>query len=365
MSGIARVLCIDGGGIRGIVPALLLQHIEEELNRPISGLFHMIAGTSTGGIIALGLSKPGTGGGPGLEAADLVALYRDRGGEIFSRSLWKGFSSLGGLTDEKYGHENLEAILEERLGDTELSEARCQVLVTAYDLERRSPHFFKSWRAQGHFLETHGNTPETKNQRDFRMRDAARATSAAPTFFEPALVWNRESRTQFANRDQEEWDRRKAYALVDGGVFANNPVMCALASARKIYPDADGFLVVSLGTGELERPIPYEDAKDWGLVGWVRPVLNVIMDGVEDTVHYQIKDILGDGYYRFQVDLGKVASGEEGPNDDMDDASRTNIAKLSEKADELMRKKAVELAELCTNLDEPLADRQYLGFPPA
>ncbi|TVR98211.1 MAG: patatin [Rhodospirillales bacterium] len=348
MTKTARILSLDGGGIRGIIPALVLAEIERRTGKPISDLFHLVAGTSTGGILAAGLSLP-HGGGPVFAATDLVALYRDRGREIFHRSLWKGFTSLGGMTDEKYSHANLERILRETLGNALLSSVRTDIMVTAYDLERRNPHFFKSWKAQGRELDKETTPPERARDRDFFLRDICRATSAAPTYFEPALIRS---------------GSRERYALVDGGVFANNPAMCAYVSAKRIFPAADRYVIVSLGTGELERPIPYEDARNWGLVRWIRPILSVIMDGVEDTVHYQLKQIFErDSYFRFQTDLDRFGPGDDGPNDDFDDASSANIAKLTRKADILIAAKAPRLERLCQLLSEPVTDRAALGYP--
>ncbi len=331
MARTIRILSIDGGGIRGLIPATVIERLEARLDRPVSECFHLIAGTSTGGILAAGLSAPAEGGGPRMSGADLVRLYFDEGRRIFHRSLWQGFSSLGGTTDEKYAADGLEAVLEERLGDLDLSRALRDLLVTSYDIEHRRPHFFKSWKARGERL----REGETAASRDYRLRDVCRATSAAPTYFEPARI-----------RDHAGG----IHALVDGGVFANNPAMCAMASARVLYPDATRFLLVSLGTGELERPIPYEDARDWGLLGWARPLLNVIFDGVSDTVDYQLRQELESDYFRFQVDLRPRPGEEDAPNDDMDDASRDNLRRLRGRAEEMLEDQAADFTRLIRRL---------------
>lgn len=333
MPGIARVLSIDGGGIRGIIPARILQRIEERTGAPVSDLFHLVAGTSTGGILAAGLTAPGQGGGPLLGAEALVALYRDRGEEIFERSFWHGFGSLGGTVDEKYEADGLERVLAETVGDLRLSQARTELLVTAYDIERRAPYFFKSWKARGERL----RPGETTAENEFFLRDVARATSAAPTYFEPALL-------------QAGGER---FALVDGGVFANNPAMCAIASARRLFPKAGGFLIVSLGTGVTERPILYDEAKDWGLVGWARPVLNVVFDGVSDTVDYQLMQVFPRRYHRFQIDLGGDPGDPDAPNDDFDDARPENIRALERKAEDLLRLEARALTRVVNQLRRP------------
>jgi hypothetical protein len=150
------------------------------------------------------------------------------------------------------------------------------------------------------------------------MWRAARATSAAPTYFEPVRLAGTR--------------RGEHYALVDGGVFANNPAMCAFAEARRRFPDREP-IVVSLGTGEPTRTIAYDQAKDWGLVQWARPLIDVVFDGGSQATEYQLEQLLDEGktYFRLQVGL-------ETGFDDLDDASATNLAALRGRAEELIAK---------------------------
>ncbi len=335
MAATVRILSIDGGGIRGLIPAAVLAWLEARTGRPICESFHLIAGTSTGGILAAGLCAPRAGGGPRYGARDLVRFYREEGPRIFHRSLWHGVASLGGTVDEKYPADALEKTLRRLLGDLTLSQARAELLVTSYDIERRNPYFFKSWKARGERL----RAGERAAQREFRLRDVARATSAAPTYFEPARVNNAAG---------------EPFALIDGGVFANNPAMCAVASARVLFPRARRYLIVSLGTGQAERPIPYDEARDWGLVGWARPILSVIFDGVCDTVDYQLMQEFPRGYHRFQTDLGP------GTNDDLDDTRPENLDRLQARADALIRARGDELRRLARRLATAPAPRSDL-----
>ena len=127
--------------------------------------------------------------------------------------------------------------------------------------------------------------------------------------------------------------------------------MCALASARRLYPKQSRFLIVSLGTGETQREIPYKEAKDWGLIGWARPLLYVIFDGVADAVHYQMsQEFKNRDYFRFQIDLSNDFDDENAPNDDMDDARPENIQKIEGVAEELMRRERKNLDRLVNQL---------------
>ncbi len=304
-----KILSIDGGGIRGIIPATVLTSIEKQTGISIARAFDLVAGTSTGGILVLGLSRSDGNGSAHFKAEDLAALYEKRGKEIFYRSLWKGVSSAGSFLDEKYPCDNLEKILSEYFENEPLGSALTHVLITSYDIQNRQPHFFKSWRDEWKAVE---------------MRYVARATSAAPTYFEPALVPISGS----------------TRALIDGGVFINNPAMSAYAEAKRIFPEENEFFVVSIGSGELVRPIPYDDAKDWGLAGWMLPVMSCMFDGVSDAVNYQLRQILGDHYIRFQTSLSTAS-------DDMDNTTQGNMENLKTEAKKLIRTHKDKLDQIC------------------
>ena len=322
--GAVRILAIDGGGIRGIIPARVLQELEESTSRPIAELFDLIAGTSTGGILALGLAKPGSDGRPHYSAADLVELYETQGERIFRRSAWHRLYAINNLADEKFESRGIEEVLEAYFGEAQLTDALTNLLVTSYDIERRAPYFFKSYRAK------------TDAARQTTMAAAARATSAAPTYFEPTCV--------------DIADSNDYRALIDGGVFANNPAMCAYVEAKDLFPEAREHVVVSLGTGQLTRRIPIDEARGWGLAMWAQPLLGVVFDGVSDSVDYQVQTLCRtessvQRYHRFQVEL------TEG-SDDMDDVSRTNLRVLRLHAERLISDSADELRGLCHQLSK-------------
>src|ERR671917_1602248 len=160
-----RVLCIDGGGIRGLIPALVLAEIERRTGRRIAEMVDLVAGTSTGGILACGLTRTGADGRPRFSAEELAGIYVEEGPRIFSRSLLKRIFSVGGLVDERYEDAGLERALQRYLGDAALSDALTDVFVTAYDIHDRFAFFFRSARAR--------DDPAY----DFPMTHVARATA--------------------------------------------------------------------------------------------------------------------------------------------------------------------------------------------
>ena len=315
-----RILSIDGGGIRGIIPGAVLAAIEKSTQKPIAGLFDLIAGTSTGGILACGLSAPGKDGNPRFPASSLVEMYINDGARIFPQHL---FERITELVSEKYPATGIEGVLQKYVGESLLSETVTEVLVTAYDIERRRPKFFRTRDAR---------QDPTRNHPLWMV---ARATSAAPTYFEPFKL------PGAGPGDYE--------ALVDGGVFANNPTMCAYVdgSAGRGQVRPDEVLVVSIGTGSQNRPIPYGRARDWGQLQWARPILDVVFDGISGTTDYQLQQILGaDHYFRLQAEL-TIAS------DQMDSTGAENLRNLQLQADKLIADNAAALDRICALLTAP------------
>ena len=295
-----RILAIDGGGIRGLIPAIVLTELERRAGRRVFELFDLIAGTSTGGILACALCAPDP-----LPASELVKLYEDEGPDIFDRSIFQRVRSAEGLLDEKYDDAALDRALERFLEHKRLSETRPELLVPSYDTALPGPYFFKTSKAR-----------ETPADDDFPLSVVARATAAAPTYFEAVAVGGR--------------------SLVDGGVFAANPAMCGLAEALNQVAPRE-VVLLSLGTGERTQRRSYDEIKDWGLARWARPILDVVFDGASDTVHYQLDRVLGpERYFRFQIEL-TLAS------DHLDDASEGNLAKLRGHAEELIEERSAEL----------------------
>jgi patatin-like phospholipase/acyl hydrolase len=317
MREIVKILSIDGGGIRGIVPALVLEELERKMGRPVSALFDLLAGTSTGGILALALTVPAADGRPRYSATDLVSLYENEGSRIFSRSWLHRLRALGNLDSGKYQSSGIDGVLKKYFGECRLSQAVTDVLITSYEIERRFPLFFRSSIARA------------RHDYDFPMVEVARATSAAPTYFTPARISN--------------WTTKESFSLIDGGVFANNPAACALVAAHTSFP-ARGYLVASLGTGALTRSIPYRRAKNWGLTQWAKPVLDVVFDGVSSTVDYQLQQVLpADRYFRFQTALDERVQG-------MDNVHPDNITALKCVGARLIREQERSLDQLCEQL---------------
>lgn len=314
-----RILSIDGGGIRGVIPGVILTYIEMELQKRegkdvrLADYFDLIAGTSTGGILTCAYLVPGDNNRPKYTAEEAVNFYFERGGKIFDVSFWQALRTQGGLSDEKYSAKELEKALNYYFGDITLSQLIKPCMITAYDILNRRAMFFNSADAKS----------PTK---DFYIKHVCRATSAAPTYFEVAKVPSLYGTT---------------YPLVDGGMFANNPAMCAYSEARTMdfgkhldkksspkHPQADDMFLLSIGTGGNPHKYDYEKAKDWGLVSWIKPIIDIMMSSNSETVDYHLKQLFDttnapDNYIRIEPDLYNAS-----PN--LDDASDDNLKNLRE-----------------------------------
>lgn len=311
-----KVLSIDGGGIRGIIPAVILGEIRQRLEGDLYKFFDLIAGTSTGGIIALGLGTQCNAGKP-YSPDDLLKLYVQNGAAIF-RTNW--FTWLRKCFRPKYSPRALEATLAQYFGDTQLESALTPLLISSYDLNSQKPFFFKS-----HVIARHPdwNWPVVK---------VARATSAAPTYFPPLSLTN----------GNEEYD------LADGGVHVNNPAMAAYAEARRIYPQSSRFFVVAVGTGDRQDHIPYRKARKWGLLQWATQIVPIFMDSVSEAADYELTSILRDDYHRLQIeDLGSAEA-------DMDNVTAENLTNLQKSAEKYVKDKDIAkmLDGICAELKQ-------------
>jgi len=281
------ILSLDGGGIRGAASARFLERLELKLKKPLSTLFDLYAGTSTGAIIA------GALGVKGMTAAQISGLYaEDNAKVIFDKSPWDRVAGLI-QTAPKYDGKGKRRVLERYFGVTKLSQAPKPTLIVTYDVQNRVSAVLKSWH------------PDLG---DLSAVDAIDASSAAPIYF-PTV-------------------QAGGYWLIDGGVVANNPAVCAYAEGVRLWR-GEPLRILSVGTGKRTRKISGPDSRGWGAVGWItHDLLGVVMD--ESVAEYQAKTILGDqAYVRVNSELSEVTE----VYDDLDETSAPNLAALKRLGD--------------------------------
>ncbi|MGA8854618.1 MAG: patatin-like phospholipase family protein [Christiangramia sp.] len=317
-----RILSLDGGGIRGIIPGTILSYIEDELKKKsgdpkasIGNYFDFITGTSTGGILSLIYLCPDESGNPKYSSKDALSIYLEKGSKIFDVSILKKLISLNGVTDEKYPEKPLENELENYFEDVKLSQLIKPCLIPSYDIRNRKAFFFTTIEAQ-------------ENLYDFYLKDVARAASAAPTYFEVTRI-----KSLYGT----------PHVLIDGGVFANNPALCAYAEARKINfkeilnnsnkptrPTAKEMIIVSIGTGSVKQPYYYNDFKNAGAFKWIKPLIDIMMSGNSETVDYQLKRIYETLSKKDQKDYHRIQPKLVNADSAMDNAQKENLKALHE-----------------------------------
>lgn len=298
-SPLITILSIDGGGVRGIIPAAILESLEQQLqvldgpDVRIADYFDLIAGSSTGGLVTAMLSTKNKENRPLFAATDIIPFYLEHCPKIFPPMGYLR-SSLKCLLGSKYSGQHLHSILKEILGDARLSETLTDVAITAYDIKLQRSIIFTTFEAR------------QKDLDNPYLADVCIATSAAPTYL-PAHY--------FQTEDSE--GNTKSFNLIDGGIAANNPTLPAIAEAYKYArPEAldhRKFLVLSLGTGEKLDSYNAIDAANWGSYNWLVkgsnvPIVDMLQRSSADMEDFMVARLFEcwkceDNYLRIQVEL--------------------------------------------------------------
>ncbi|NJM20690.1 MAG: patatin-like phospholipase family protein [Richelia sp. SM1_7_0] len=331
-----KILALDGGGIRGVVTARILQEVQELIGKqPLNEYFDLIAGTSTGAIIAAGLAI-------GKKPEELREIYQQRGREIFNASSLRKIMAL--LHGSKYSNQGLIKVLQEELREEitlrQVSEiSRAELLILAYDTFYRNTTFFTSKAEPNRWFN------------DMKLWEICTSSASAPTFFPPyEFTWIDPN-----HPENGEWK----FPHVDGGVGANCPAMAALCHVmgERNYSIKD-ISILSIGTGRTTKPHEYKNMKEWGTLGWGKNIPDVFMGSqtqiTTDTCQEIINAVNPNSYLRLQFDINQRFQQRKDSyqprellpakeqinqfihkkiNEEMDDASQENIQNLLDAAE--------------------------------
>jgi uncharacterized protein len=299
MSKTFKILSLDGGGIRGVLSATILKEIEttlkEKKGQKLHEYFDLIAGTSTGSILAAGIACQ-------KDAQELINVYLEQGQDIFLESVrrqrkWRWLSQIMG-TSVLYPHERGEQGLAQVLKRNLIHEGKCptiadikqpNLLILAYDVLSRNTTWFAN------------DDPEEwyyKNKTE--LWKICTASASAPTFFPPyELPYNSE----------------ESLPHIDGGVAANNPELAAIAHALSMTrsdqgkSNIDEIAVLSIGTGRTTCPYTYSQIKKWGLLDWAKNIPNIFLDPSAENSNYISRRIFNSigsqNYLRLDFDLNE------------------------------------------------------------
>jgi len=287
-----RILSIDGGGLRGIIPVKILQKLEEITGKRVHEMFDLVAGTSTGGIISCASVLKGENGQPKFSLADIEDIFAKKAGTIFptARGLKRMILAAENIARPGYNPAGLQSVLEDYFDEERITDTLTPVFVSAYDLNNNRALFFKSRQAL------------TDDKVNARMIDVCRATSAAPTIF-PAYIFNYDD-PKFPNDNPTRM-------CIDGGVFINNPEIGAFTEASRFasYPpynmpnvSNDDICILSLGTGHYTSLMTQKQGEDWGEIAWAPNISDVMMQAVSHTAEYQ-GDVLTSDDHHLRVQI--------------------------------------------------------------
>ncbi|XXG86586.1 hypothetical protein AAC387_Pa11g1449 [Persea americana] len=339
------ILSIDGGGIRGLIPAKILSFLESQLQEidgkdaRIADYFDVIAGTSTGGLIATMLTAPNEQNRPLFTAKDITAFYVEQGPKMFPNSgcqlLASAKNILKAVVGPRYDGKYLHEIIRKILGQTRLHQTLTNTVIPTFDIKLLQPTIFSTFQVK--------SDPSL----DALLSDICIGTSAAPTYF-PAHY--------FKTGDSSEGNVRE-FNLIDGGMAANNPALVAISEVTRqvfeenpdFFPiikpmDYGKFLVISIGTGTQKNEEKYsaKAAGKWGVLGWLvnsgnSPLVDVFSQASADMVDIHIcvvfKALHSDcNYLRIQDDTLK------GPVSSVDISTKENLENLVSIGEGLLKK---------------------------
>lgn len=306
-----RVLAIDGGGIRGIIPAQILYHVEQLLKAKykkevkIGEYFDLIVGTSTGGILTCLYLTPDKDGNIKYSSKDAVNLYLENADKIFYTNIFRKIFTLCGLLAPKYTNKGIIGVSEKYFGHTSLNDLIKPCIITSYNIEKRDITLFKQHKADN-------------DKNNFLVKDIVCACSAAPTYFKPYLI--------------KSFDYTE-HALIDGGVYAINPALCGYIEAKKLFENCN-IRMLSIGTGNYKKPFLYKKFKNYGMIKWLLPILEILNHSSSTVNDYYLKRMFNLNESNYLRINGNVPIS----NKKMDDCSKENMKILKQIGDDFFDK---------------------------
>ena len=324
-----RILSIDGGGIKGIVPAVVLSHLEKLLqdlsNNPSSRIhdyFDLFSGASTGAIIVAGLLSPDNNNRPKYSSKEILDLYLENGEIIFNSSLFQGIKSVSGIVNVKYSPEGIESVFEKYFGHSELKNILKPSLIPVYDLSRGKNYFFRQQKAIN------------SQRHNFYVKDLLRAATSALTFFPPAQI------STIKNNEHR--------CFVDGGVFANNPALSAYAEFRyhNSQLHAKDTMMLSLGTGRKTSNLGCKETANWGAAEWLYQGSYLTSNAVSSASDYQLNAVYGNNSNYLRLD----STFDDNQNSSMDNTDKDYLDYLISLGESIVRDKRSEINSFAEEL---------------
>ncbi|KAI3898006.1 hypothetical protein MKX03_027541 [Papaver bracteatum] len=342
---LVTVLSIDGGGVKGIIPGVILAFIEAELQKldgedvRLADYFDVIAGTSTGGLITAMITAPNSNNRPLYAAKDIVPFYLQHSPNVFpnknsGRMLGSAVNLFSTVTGPKYNGHYFRSLVKKILGDTKISQTLSSIVIPTFDMRLLQPIIF--------------TTSEAKRDvsKDALLSDVCISTCAAPTYFPSHYFKTKDSEGKVLKR----------FNLVDGGVAANNPTLLAMTSIANDVLDNNEdlapiratdyrkYMIISIGTGNAKNEEKYKSSvvSKWGVLGWLYdggnvPLIDAFCQASADMVDIHASTLFRalhcqENYLRIVTDdlVGNTAS--------VDISTKKNMQKLIKIGQDLLKK---------------------------
>ncbi len=313
-----RVLSVDGGGTRGLIPARVLQELEKKTGQPIAELFDLLIGSSSGAITVSVLTLPDEQGRPQFSAQDVVDLYMQNSGKIFYAPWLHRIMSLNGLIAPKYLAESKHEVFEARAGDAKFSDLMKPVMIPALDYVSVKPVLFRNWVSDS----------------DYFIADILSGATSPPAIFAPITI--------------QSLDHKHEHVLVDGAMFLDSPAIEAWIQANQIFPNHE-FIIVSLGTGYINPKTFTPASRDWGLLQWSSELMSLLLSSHIRFVDHRMDELVRVGdfaiadYYRFNLPVNVYSANAFS-------GTPETLAKINEYADRLIDEQQEQLDEVANRL---------------
>lgn len=276
-----RILSIDGGGIRGIIPAVILEYIENKLielsqnpSNRLSDYIDFGVGTSTGSIIVAMAMTPNKINRPKFKMSDIVNAYYTLGENVFKKDFKRNLITIWGMFDPKYSNKYIEEQFNTIYENYKIKDLLKPCAFTSYDIDKRIPVIYT-------------NRDKKEKYAEYYIKNVVRSSTSIPAYFQPAYFKTNNS----------------INTMVDGGIFANNPAMVGYIEAIKTDSIKEKFkkinpkntIILSLGTGKSNLThYSFSKVKHWGVAKWFIPILNILLHGMSEITNHEMRIVFNE-----------------------------------------------------------------------
>ena len=309
-----KVLAIDGGGVRGIIAAVIIKAIEDKAGKPITEMFDYITGTSIGGVLAASYVVSKKDGSHLYTSDYIINRWETMLNEVFPQDYWSWVKNSFGVFSSKYDRTGVESLINKLLGENKLTDTMIPISLHALRLEDNMPKTFST---------LHACSDQKEN---FYLKDAVAATAAAPPFFDPKVILDKH--------------------YIDGVVYANNPVIAGFAELERhdksITPD--DLMIVSVGTGQVNNYYSYNIYDSYGIWNWVissNNILTILLSAASFGIEYSFSKIFSENSYRLQPIIPAELAAPDKPK---------NIKALRKVAEEYVAENQDKIAKIVATL---------------